>query len=149
MENYISEISFELNYYQQDETTEKRPGQATWKEVSQDLLIDEDFGFELNLDNFWMDAAFKGLTAGALNAEDEVRLIFSYVRDNFNCTDYDDKYIRSSLKEVFKRRSGNVGEINLLLVAMLRTPWFKSRSGHFEYPAKWRSHNRHSETKRI
>ena len=69
MENYISEISFELNYYQQDETTEKRPGQATWKEVCQNLLIDEDFGFELNLNNLWMDEAFKGLTAGALNAE--------------------------------------------------------------------------------
>jgi Domain of Unknown Function with PDB structure (DUF3858)/Transglutaminase-like superfamily len=120
MDNYISRISFELVYYQQDETTEKEMLQANWKQVSTDMLQHENFGVEINQDNPWLEDALKGLTAGALNAEDEIRMIYSFVRDNFNCTDYGDKYIRSSLKEVYKRRSGNVGEINLLLVAMLR-----------------------------
>jgi hypothetical protein len=120
MENYVSRISFELVYYQQDETMEKEIQQATWNQVSADLLHQEDFGTEISEDNPWLETALKGVTVGALNAEDEIKMIFSFVRDNFNCTDYDDKYIRSSLKEVYKRRSGNVGEINLLLVAMLR-----------------------------
>jgi hypothetical protein len=120
MSNYNSEISFELNYYQQDETMEKEFTRRSWDKISKDLLADESFGFGLNLDNNWMDDQLKNVTAGALSPEEEIRKIFDYVRTKFICTDHDDIYTQSSLKNVFARRSGNVAEINLLLVAMLR-----------------------------
>ncbi len=120
MDNYTSQISFELEYFQQDETTEKEMQQATWNQVSRNLLVREDFGLELNGSVPWMDEALKGVTAGALNAEDEIRMIFSYVRDNFKCSNFDAKYIRTSLREVCKKREGNVAELNLLLVTLLR-----------------------------
>jgi hypothetical protein len=120
MRNYNSEISFELNYYQQDETMEKEFMKRSWDKISKDLLVSESFGFGLNLDNHWMDDELKGITTGALNAEEEIRRIFDYVRTNFSCTSHDDIYIGTTLKNVFARRSGNVAEINMLLVAMLR-----------------------------
>jgi hypothetical protein len=118
--NYVSKISFELDYFQQDEEHEKDMEMGTWITKSHNFLASEDFGFELDQDNPWMDNEMKTVVSGTANQEEEIRAVYHFVRDNFHCTDYSEKFIETSLKEVFKKRSGNVAELNLLLVAILR-----------------------------
>jgi hypothetical protein len=120
IDNYLSSISFEENYYQQDLDHDKSNHIFTWDTLSHKLLTGQDFGFELNQDNRWMDEELKGVVMGSLNPDEETRRIYQYVREHFHCTDYNYFYIETSLKDVFKKRTGNVGELNLLLVAMLR-----------------------------
>src|ERR1700722_2605929 len=48
------------------------------------------------------------------------RAVYYYLCDHFTCTDYDDEYIQTTLNDVVKKQSGTVGDINLLLVTMLR-----------------------------
>lgn len=120
VDNYVSRVSFEYNYYQRDKDSEKYYDIVSWDSVSHFLLISEDFGFELNKDNPWMDEVVKTVTQGSSNQTEEIQRIYRFVRDNFHCSDYSTIYVEKSLKDVFKKRAGNVGELNLLLVAMLR-----------------------------
>lgn len=118
--NYISGISFYLDYYQQDEHSAKVLQKESWNDLSKMLMSRQEFGLSLDQENTWMDAELDRITAHVTSGQDELDVIYKYVRDNFSCTDHADILITSSLKDVFNRRSGNVGELNLLLTAMLR-----------------------------
>ncbi len=118
--NYLSKVSFQLHYIQWTETSERHDFLSTWFIASDKLLKDEDFGLALDKDNHWMADELKGVTGDCKTYDEKIHKIFCFVRDNFTCTDHDALYARSSLKDVYKRRSGNVAEINLLLIAMLR-----------------------------
>jgi hypothetical protein len=88
--------------------------------VADDLLNDEDFGLSLSKDNGWLGDVIKPLVAGSSTKLDKAKKIYAYVRDNFTCTDYSEKWLRQSLKNVLKTKNGTVAEINLLLTAMMR-----------------------------
>jgi hypothetical protein len=118
--NYLSKVSFQLHYIQWTENSERHDFLSTWFVASDKLLNDEDFGLALDKDNRWMADELKGVTGDSKTYDEKIHKIFCFVRDNFTCTDHEALYAGSSLKDVYKRRSGSVAEINLLLVAMLR-----------------------------
>jgi hypothetical protein len=118
--NYESGIYFVLEYFKLDDTHYNDLEMKTWNQESRSLLQMKDFGFELNQDNGWMDEELKSVADGSLNNEEEIRRIFYLVRDHFVCADNRAFYVNVSLKDVYKKRSGNAAELNLLLVAMLR-----------------------------
>jgi hypothetical protein len=59
-------------------------------------------------------------TKDATDQMAKARNIYSWVRDNFTCTNHNRRYLEQPLKNVLKNRNGNEAEINLLLIAMLR-----------------------------
>ena len=120
VKNYESRIYFELQYFQQDERFEKDMMMKTWKQECHDLLGMKYFGFELDQVNNWMDEELGAITKGALSPEEESRRIFDLVRDHFAVTGNSDFYLNNQLRDVYKNKSGNTTEINLLLTAMLR-----------------------------
>jgi hypothetical protein len=92
----------------------------TWPVAAKTLLEDEEFGLMLSRENSWMSDELNSITAGANTDEQKTRKIYGYVRDNFKSSSKEGLYAHSSLKDIFKKREGNVAEINLLLIAMLR-----------------------------
>ena len=118
--NYMSRVSFQLHYRQWNEQSERHNFLSTWFVACEKLLQRDDFGLALDRDNHWMTEDLKNITAGCVTNEEKIKKIYCFVRDNFSCTDHDALYVKSSLKDVFKKRAGNVAEINLLLTAMLR-----------------------------
>ena len=60
------------------------------------------------------------------DAVSNAKNIFNYMRDNFTCTDHDALYLPENLKKSFASKKGNVAEINLLLVAMLKKAQIKA-----------------------
>jgi hypothetical protein len=50
---------------------------------------------------------------------DVAKRIYSYLSDKYSCTSSTGLYLTSNLKNVQKTKSGNVADINLMLVAML------------------------------
>ena len=118
LSNYIAKIEFQLSRYSfRGAMTHDVMG--NWATFSDDLLKEDDFGADLNRNNSWMDEDLKSITRGASGSREKAKKIYAYVRDNFTCTAHSGLYITTSLKTVFKNKSGNVGEINLLLTAML------------------------------
>ncbi|HTB25293.1 MAG TPA: transglutaminase domain-containing protein [Puia sp.] len=125
LDNYNSMVSFQLDYFQWNDENERHDYMPTWTSSAQHLLQDENFGMPLNHENGWMSDELKNSIGGATSDLDKARRIFNYIRDNFksiNKEGYSKNALttQNSLKEVFKNKQGNVAEINLLLIAMLR-----------------------------
>jgi hypothetical protein len=118
LNNYIQKIEFQLARYSfPNSFTQERMG--NWQTVSKELLESDDFGADLGRNNGWLDDDMKNITKGATNPRQKAEKIYAYVRDNLTSTASSGLYTASPLKTVFKNRSGNVAEINLLLTAML------------------------------
>jgi len=134
LENYYARVSFQLNYFQwktADYTGTRIDYLPTWNATAKTLLEHEDFGKKLNFENNWMEAEMKGLALNNISDKEKIHSIYNFVRDNFQTVDkegYSKETIwtESSLKDVFKKREGNVAEINLLLTAMLRHEGIKA-----------------------
>jgi hypothetical protein len=115
--NYNSKIEFQLSAIRYPDQPVER-FMNNWMTEALDLMKNDDFGADLNKSNSWMNDDLKKVTAGSTDEIDKAKKIYTYVRDNFNCIDYDDRELSQSLKKVFETRKGNVADINLLLTAM-------------------------------
>jgi hypothetical protein len=120
LRNYIARVEFQLNYVQYTPTTQRYDYMGSWYIASEKLLKDDQFGKALDDDNRWMEDELKSILAGSTDELEKTQRIYAYVRDHFSCSDYDGIYADKSLKTVFKNKTGNVAEINLLLTALLR-----------------------------
>lgn len=118
LRNHISRIEFQLASIGEPFTF--RQVMSTWKMATKELLDDEDFGEQLKRDNDWLKETMPVAVKGATTVLDKAKNIYSWVRDNFTCTNYNRKYLEQPLKNILKNKNGSVGEINLLLTAMLR-----------------------------
>jgi hypothetical protein len=118
LENHISKIEFSLT--SQNDPLTPRDFRHTWPAVTKELLESEYFGKNLSSSNGWLEDEMKVILNGTKTDIEKAKRIYTYVRDVFNCTDFTAISTESSLKNVFKAKKGNVAEINLLLVAMLR-----------------------------
>ena len=120
MDNYVSQIGFILDYFQQDDESPKYMQRITWPDASHGLLASGSFGSELNLENHYMDEDLKNVINGASGSSEVIQRIYDFVRDNFTCTGQRGIYVNESVRSVFEKRAGNAAELNLLLVALLR-----------------------------
>ena len=125
VKNYNTSVSFQLNYFQWSEESEREDHMTDWATTSKSLMEREDFGQAITSENFWMSDKVKDASQGAKSDEEKVYNIYNYVRDNFNGTSDNGEeknglLISNSLKDVYRKKAGNVAEINLLLIAMLR-----------------------------
>lgn len=118
--NYIDKIEFQLNKVSDGETFKDVAN--NWDKMSEELLKDKDFGESLNETPDWLGNTINKVAADNDELQN-AKNIYYYVRDNFICIhypNYNDINIKTSLEDVFKKHSGNEGEINLLLILMLR-----------------------------
>ncbi|HWV69314.1 DUF3857 domain-containing protein [Chitinophaga sp.] len=119
IDNYINRVEFQLSAYNWPGEPRK-PVQSTWEELMKDLMKDEDLGGVLNGNNGFLSDQVAELVKDAKTDKEKVQKIFTWVRDNFTCTDYSALWMDKSLKTVFNSKNGNVSDINMLLVAMLK-----------------------------
>lgn len=116
--NHISKIEFQLSEIRQPLNPELV--MQTWEMLTQKLLMSEYFGLQLNSGNGGIDDELKDLIKGVGSQFEKCKRIYEYVRDNFTCVDYSARYMEQTLRNVVKSKKGNVAEINLLLVSMLK-----------------------------
>ena len=118
LNNYITKIEFQLAQIIYPHSIPENI-MGDWQKVSDELLKSEDFGLPVFRANNWLDDDMKLIAGSGASAEQKARQIFAYVRDNFTCKSYYGSVLSGSLKDIFKNKSGNVADINLLLIAML------------------------------
>ncbi len=118
LRNHISKIEFQLQAIR--DPFPYRPIMGTWASVTKDLMNDEDFGLQLTKDNGWLGDATQDAVGNASTFTDKARNIYYWVRDHFTCTSTSARYLQKSLRNILKDKNGNVAEINILLIAMLR-----------------------------
>ena len=118
LKNHISRIEFQLTEYKEPLTYRNIIG--SWNDVAKNLLESEYFGQQLDKNNNWLGDIEKPLLAGVKDDVEKAARIYSYVRDNFTCTDRGRLFLDQTLKNTAKSKNGSEAEINLLLTAMLK-----------------------------
>ena len=115
--NFIDKISFQLNKTYDGE--DFHDVFNTWGKATEQLMKREDFGKYLNDENGWLDKILNQVVNEHDGTLEAAKKIYYYVQKNYTCTNRYNKYIKTSLEDVVKKKSGTVGDINLLLIAML------------------------------
>jgi len=118
--NFLSGIDYELS---EIKTFDGRiiKYTKTWKDAVRELNTNESFGAELRkARNIWEDKTMLAI-AGKTTERDKAIAVYDMVKDWFLWNEYYGKYAELGSKKAFESRRGNVGDINLALVAALQT----------------------------
>jgi len=118
LNNHVQKIEFQL--VEQKEPLAYHKYIESWPQVTSEMLGSEHFGLQLDKDNSWLNDVTGPLVEGITEKAEKAKRIYSFVRDNFTCTDHSRRTMDEPLKNILKSRKGNVAEINLLLTAMLK-----------------------------
>jgi hypothetical protein len=94
---------------------------GNWMKFADEMLKDEDFGSELNKTNAFSVSDVKKIADAGSTDKEKATKIYEYIRDNFTCNDHDALWRSNPLKKTYQSKAGNVADINLLLIAMLRS----------------------------
>ena len=115
--NYRAGVMFELisivtpsinRYYAQN-----------WGDVAKTIGSDDDYKNELDKTNSF-DDELDNLISDNQTEIDKMKSIFKYVKDNIQWNGIDGKYFYNGIRKTLKEKKGNVADINLTLVGMLR-----------------------------
>jgi len=123
LDDYVSKIEFELEWERFPNELPKRHS-GNWKGLAEDLLAEERFGLQLNRTGF-----FKNEVAALPAASDtlaRLNSIYEFVKQSVKWNGHGGKYVTSSLRKAFDTKTGNVADMNLMLVAMLRDAGFEA-----------------------
>lgn len=117
--NFISGINFELSEIKHfDGRIAKYT--KTWRDVDKELNTDENFGIQIRKGkNVWADRVAELLKTES-DALRKASSIYEMIRDWFVWNGTYGKYTDEGLKKAFESRKGNIGDINLSLVAALQ-----------------------------
>ena len=91
----------------------------TWEGVASSIYNDLGIADELNRDNYY-DDELDQVISGLSDPEMKAKAIFKFVKQKVKWNDYVGFYPDNGTKQAFEEGSGNTGDINLLLVSMLR-----------------------------
>lgn len=116
--DFLQRVDFQLSAVASRGSVRKYT--TTWKEMTRELLEDKDFGSQLNK-SFSIANELKPLLATAGNSFEKMKLIHEFVRKNITWNNFESKYAIEGLKKVVENRQGTSGELNLLMINLLRS----------------------------
>lgn len=118
LDNHIAKIEFQLA--ERRDPLQYQRIMGSWPDVTKRLLEDEDFGNILTKDNNWLNETIKSITLPGDSKEEKAKKLYAFVRDNFVCSSRGGIYPKQSMRDVLKKRSGSVADLNMLLICLLR-----------------------------
>jgi hypothetical protein len=98
---------------------------SAWPKIIQELMEDEDFGKQLKKDiprTADLDEQLKKLS----DPYQKMVTIHEYVRKNMKWNEYDNIWALDGVKSAWKDKKGTTGEINLILVNLLKDAGLKA-----------------------
>ena len=116
--DFLQRVDFQLSAVASRGTVTKYS--TTWKEMTRELLEEKEFGSQLDK-SFSIADQLKPLLTGTGNNFERMKLIHDYVRSNITWNYIDSKYAIDGLKRVAEKKQGTSGEMNLLMINLLRS----------------------------
>ncbi len=116
--NYITGIVFELEYTKFPNSTITNYG-TTWAAIAKGAYKSSNFGGEIKKTKYFkedIDVLIKGVS----NPLQKMNLIYDYVKNRMTWNKRNALTPRNGLKKPYQEKVGNSGEINLILIGMLK-----------------------------
>lgn len=92
---------------------------TSWRKTAYDLMTDKNFGGQLDKDVKADELKLQVMSK--VSATEKLKVVYNYVRDNIAWDGYYGKYSASGVKNVWEKKKGDAGEINLLLIDLLKS----------------------------
>ncbi|MDA8971523.1 DUF3857 domain-containing transglutaminase family protein [Flavobacteriaceae bacterium] len=118
IDNYRAKTIWELAMTRTSGGVEKRYA-TTWDAVTKSIYDRDAFSEQINQSKYYqedLDTALRGLT----NLEEKMAAIFGLVKSKVTWNKYAGYFPENGVKKTYKEGKGNVADINLMLVSMLR-----------------------------
>jgi hypothetical protein len=118
IDDYVSKIEFELS-------SSFFPGGGyksyanSWESLNSRLLENESFGGQLNRSGFLKDMV-SVIKASSKDTLQQIGMAYNLIKQAMTWNERETFYVESTLKKAFDAKTGNVADINLLLVVLLR-----------------------------
>ena len=123
--NYMASVKHELSAVDYHAGEEVQKLSTTWTAVAKSIYEDEDFGKQLTQTSYFRRDVDALLLPG-MTFRQKADAIFKHVQQRMNWNEYVGYYSRQGVKEAYKKKVGNVAEINLMLTAMLQYAGLKA-----------------------
>ena len=115
--DYLQKVNFQFSGYTNYSGRQKVNN--TWRDLAYDLMTDKSFGSQLDKD--FKFEVIKSLTENETTLTDKLKVIYEYVTKNFTWSGINSKYALDGIKDVWDKKGGTSGEINLLLTNLLKS----------------------------
>jgi hypothetical protein len=118
MTNFISKVEFELE-------NSSFPGElvknytTTWQDICEKLLLDQDFGVQLQRGRTVKNAA-EAINAATTVPLEKMQMAHAMVRSKMTWNGKNSIYPTTTLHDAYEKGSGNSGDINLMLLLLLK-----------------------------
>ncbi|MFA8434205.1 MAG: transglutaminase domain-containing protein [Marinifilaceae bacterium] len=116
--NFLSAMEFELAGIQQYQGP-YRDYTNSWEKINEQLIKSEHFGHQLKSGGFLKEEVTR-INAQNESEEEKMKAAFSFIKNHMKWNDYNSIQTSASLRKTFKEKTGNVCDINLMLVLLLR-----------------------------
>ncbi|WP_273276473.1 DUF3857 domain-containing protein [Maribacter polysiphoniae] len=121
--NYRSSIKFELQYTKFPNSTIQNYT-SDWEKVVKKIYDFETFGGQLNTSRYFKDD-LNTVLQGKTTDEDKMIAIYQYVKNRMNWNGNYGYTSDEGVKKAYDSKTGNIADINLILVGMLRAAGLK------------------------
>lgn len=118
IENYTSSLIQELSMIKYPNESLKSLS-TNWEAVVKTIYDYDDFGLELSKTGYF-EEDINSVIAGLNLPGEKAAAIFNFVKANVKWNNYYGYSCNDGVKKAYKDKTGNIAEINLMLVAMLR-----------------------------
>lgn len=118
LNNYQAKLTLELEYIKYPNET-ANDFTTSWDKVTKTIYSNDDFGGQLNKKGYFkkdLDA----LLAGVASPMEKAATIYNFVKTKVKSNGLIGYYTDLGVSKAYKGGAGNVADINLMLVAMLR-----------------------------
>lgn len=118
IKDYTSSVSHELSIIQYPNSPIKTLSYS-WEDVCKSIYDNENFGSELKKAGYF-ETEIEQILQNKNTKEEKIVAVLEYVKEQMKWNNNYGILCQDGLKAAFKKRTGNVAEINLMLVSMLR-----------------------------
>lgn len=124
IENYRLAVQHELEKTVNSDGLEKNYA-ATWEGVAQTIFKEDKFGKELK-ERSYFEPFLEPILKNATTNTQKATAIFEFVKRTINWNGQYGYLTRKGVRKAFDEKSGNVAEVNFLLIAMLNHSGIKA-----------------------
>ncbi|KQO30053.1 hypothetical protein ASF10_05980 [Flavobacterium sp. Leaf82] len=118
IDNYRGSVQHELERVRYPDQPVK-DYTMSWEGVATSIFKNENFGKELNQNDFLLEDV-KRLLTNVESKKERLNIIFKFIQNKMNWNEINDCFTEKGVKKAYTDQTGNVAEINFILISMLR-----------------------------
>ena len=118
MDNFRGAVKYELQYIKYPDTPVEYYT-TSWEQVIERIYESDEFGAQIKRTNFLKEPLDQILDP-EMNANQKVMAIYRHIQEHMVWNGLHGYYTDKGLKKAYEERKGNIGDINLLMIAMMR-----------------------------